>query len=260
MKIRSLLFAISFFASLNAQIKHTPVKFEKSLANLDSFNNYIENLHNRKLLIKDSILNYVTTFVSEPEWIRKNSLLNSTLSTNALLEIHNAAKIQYDWHYNRFNKNVEDFFKSILVLDQKYRWDLQNCIIKTKNKDSCWKAYPMVTSIDSSNILSIDSFIQLYGYPKQNWAGDGLSSFTIVYYHHNVNNLKNDISLIEKAYNQKFLKKRTFISLYDTYLLTTCQNQKYKSWDCFSKKQNKTVPCTPCLMNREKCNCKEDEE
>jgi hypothetical protein len=242
-----------------SQVELSNVKLEKPFSNKDSFLRYVEDLASIHKLKKDSIEKYITTYITPPQWIESNNTIKKNLLLNEMLSLKQIAQIQLDWHQNSYNKDVEDFFKSIQVLDQKYRWDLQNCIIKTKNKDSCWKAFPIVTIIDSLNILSMDSFIQLYGYPKQKWAGDGFNSFTLAYYHHNMKNLMNDISLIEKAYNLKFIKKRDFISLYDTYLLDACQNQKYKTWDCFSKKQNKTVPCTPCLMNKERCNCKDDE-
>jgi hypothetical protein len=254
--LKSIILLLFFIYSLflNSQINKNQVKFEKPISDLDSFNHYVKILSSNQLHIKDSIENFITTFITDPKWIKKNKNLNTILSSNEINDLTQIAQIQYDWHYNHYNKEIEKLFNEINERDQRERIPMTECYLKTKNNDSCRKLnnweFNMIKN-DSLNWKIIDSVILKYGFPKSEWLGrKGYNGFMTSYFDHNKDHIIQYSDVWREAGKRDYIATQ---NLEDSYSLNHCQEQKYNTVFCKDQKTKKSIPCTPCLFKSKCC-------
>jgi len=249
-----LFFTNVLFLSSFSQINTSNVKFEKPRSSKESFYLYIETLQWNRETVKDSLIQYMTTYITDPKWIRENKKIKSAMTPMEINDMERICKIQYQWHLNEYNKDIENLFIEIGKRDQLERMPMTDCYLKTKNNDSCrnvnnWEA--KMNKNDSLNWHIIDSLILKFGFPKSEWLGrKGYRGFMTSYFSHNKDHVDNYYELWMEAGKRDFILTK---DLEDSYSLHHCQAQKYNSIYCHDKSTGKNVPCTPCLFHSKCC-------
>jgi hypothetical protein len=249
-----VLFIFTPSLLLNSQIDKNKVKFDKPISTLDSFNRFVDILYADSYYFKDSLEVYVTSFIINPEWVRKNKKIKLKLSSSERNELIKTCQIQYDWHHNRYSKEIENLFIQINERDQRERVPMTDCFLRSNNEDSCkklnnWESNKIIS--DSINWKIIDSIILRYGFPKSEWMGrKGYNGFMTSYFSHNKEHILQYFDIWMKAGKRGYIATK---NLEDSYSLNHCLEQKHNTIFCKDQNTGKSIPCTPCVFKPKCC-------